>query len=157
MTGDGDGWDQPSIGVLKSYDGGITWDTTGLYYTLQASGPASIVGTRVLINPDDTSMVLAATSIGLFISHNSGLTWKETLAQDVKSVEYEPFHSSTVYVGTYNGKYFRSTDSGSTFTQDTAGFSSPGMGRVTVAVSPADSNIVYLLSEIQPGENKKDN
>jgi hypothetical protein len=146
-TGDGDGWDQATIGLLKSTDGGNTWDTTGLFYTLQASGPAYYIGTRVLINPSDTSLILAGASNGLFLSRNGGLTWTQTINDDIKSVEFEPFHSSTVYVGSYNGTYYRSTDSGATFTKDTVGLPISGVGRLTVAVSPADSNVVYVLAE----------
>jgi len=146
-TGDGDGWDQPTIGVLKSYDGGNTWDTTGLYDSLQHSGPYYVIGTRVLINPADTSLILTGTTNGLYLSTNSGLTWTQTLSTNVKSVEFEPFHSSTVYVGTYDGQFFRSLDSGFTFVKDSIGLPNVNIGRVTVGVSPADSNVVYLLEE----------
>lgn len=146
-TGDGDGWDQASIGILKSYDGGNTWDTTSLYWTLQISGPSYFMGTRVLINPDDTALVLAGMSNGLFVSSNSGATWKQTLNEDVKSIEFEPYHPSTVYVGTYDGKFFRSVDSGFTFVMDSTDFPASGVGRMTVGVSPADSNRVYVLAE----------
>ena len=36
-TGDAHGSDTYSIGVLKSLDGGITWDTTGLAYNVGQS------------------------------------------------------------------------------------------------------------------------
>lgn len=146
-TGDGDGWDQASIGLLKSYDGGVTWDSTSLYWALQISGPSYFMGTRVLINPVDTALVLAGMSNGLFVSGNSGATWTQTLNEDIKSVEFEPYHPSTVYVGTYDGRFYRSVDSGFTFVQDTADFPASGVGRVTVGVSQADSNRVYVLTE----------
>jgi photosystem II stability/assembly factor-like uncharacterized protein len=147
-TGDGDGTDETTIGILKSYDGGKTWDTTGMSYTLQTSGPAYTTVNQLLINPNDTNIVLAATSFGFYMSTNSGYTWKNTLNQNIKSIEFEPMHPATVYAATYYGEFFRSVDSGHTFTRVITGLPSPALvGRLQIAVTPADSNVVYLLAE----------
>src|ERR1700739_3497665 len=79
-TGDGDGSvsavQTPStIGVMKSTDGGVTWNPTGLHYTLQTSGPSLYTVNELKINPKNTSIIVAATSFGLYYTSNAGVTW----------------------------------------------------------------------------------
>jgi hypothetical protein len=66
-TGDGDGSDTNSTGVLKSTDGGVTWQTTGLNWTVSQGRRIR----KLLMDPDDTNMLLAATSDGLYITTNA--------------------------------------------------------------------------------------
>ena len=47
-TGDAHGSDTYSIGVLKSLDGGATWDTTGLVYNVSQSNEIS----KLEMNPN---------------------------------------------------------------------------------------------------------
>jgi hypothetical protein len=61
-TGDGDAGDTPSIGILKSTDGGVTWNTTGLTFAKSSS----VEIRRIIINPAGTQTVLAATSLGIY-------------------------------------------------------------------------------------------
>jgi hypothetical protein len=85
-TGDGDAGDAYSSGVIKSYDGGNTWHTTGLnwpptyYYTSYS----------LLINPVDTNTMILSSSAGIFISHNAGNSWTNVSTYDVKQILYNP-------------------------------------------------------------------
>ncbi|MFI5151094.1 MAG: T9SS type A sorting domain-containing protein [Bacteroidia bacterium] len=143
-TGDGDGYDGTTIGLLKSIDGGQTWDTTGLYYTLQNSGPNYIELTRILISPARDSSLYCGTSQGLYYSADAGLTWTRLLNAWIRSVEFEPGHPATLFAGDYSGNFYRCTD-GMTFTHITSGLPSIA-GRMGIGVSPADSNIVYVAA-----------
>ncbi len=101
-TGDGDGINSiyttvTTIGVLKSTDGGTTWNATGLSYTLASSGPSYATINNIFVNPTDTSIVLAATSFGMYYSSNSGATWTQEVNEDFMSLCYEPSHPSMVY------------------------------------------------------------
>ncbi len=144
-TGDIDGYAVPTVGVLKSVDGGNTWDTTGLYWTMQTSGPGYYETSRLLISPINDSIIYAGTNQGLYYSTNMGLTWTRILVQSIRDIQFEPFHPLTIYVGTDYGTFFRCTN-GKTFTQITTGLPSSGAGRIGVAVSPADSNVVYVTA-----------
>ena len=66
-TGDCDGRDTYSVGVLKSIDGGLTWNSTGLTFTNTYTFAGDI-----LINPTDSNMILVATSQGIYKSTNAG-------------------------------------------------------------------------------------
>jgi photosystem II stability/assembly factor-like uncharacterized protein len=137
-----------TIGVLKSIDGGTTWNPTGLSYTQASTGPAYGTVTELAINPNNTNIIIAATSNGMYYSSNAGTTWAQEDSEYFKSVELEPFHPSTVYAATGDGKFFRSTDGGITYTQVTAGLPAFGLtARMTIAVTIADSNYVYVVAE----------
>ncbi len=152
-TGDCDGpaadfWSISTIGVLKSTDGGNTWNPTGLSYTQQSTGPGYGTVTELALNPVNTNIIIAATSNGMYYSANAGATWTQEDTEYFKSVEFEPFHPSTVYAATGDGKFFRSIDGGMSFNQVTNGLPAFGLtARMTIAVTPADSNYVYLVAE----------
>ncbi|MBK8852551.1 MAG: hypothetical protein IPN10_00230 [Saprospiraceae bacterium] len=72
-TGDGDGSDTYSVGILKSTDGGVTWQTTGLNWNVSQGRRIR----KILMDPDDTNMLLAATSDGLYRTINAGTNWTQ--------------------------------------------------------------------------------
>ena len=61
-TGDKDAADNYSVGVLKSTDGGTTWNTTGLDWTINQNRTIA----KLIMNPDDPSILFAATTNGLY-------------------------------------------------------------------------------------------
>ena len=150
-TGDGDGiyggyTTLSTVGVLKSTDGGTTWNPTGLVYTQANTGPAYSTVNQLLLDSNNTNYIIAATSFGLFKTTNAGITWAQVDTGDFRSIEFEPFHSGVVYASTFNGEFYRSTDTGSTWTFITAGLPAQTNGnRIKIAVTPADSNYVYLV------------
>ncbi|MGP8214299.1 MAG: VPS10 domain-containing protein [Bacteroidia bacterium] len=136
-----------TIGVLKSTDGGNTWNATGLKYSQSASGPYYMVINQLQINPDNPDIIWAASSFGLWKSADSGVTWKNMLNDDIRSLEFEPFHTSVMYAGDNSGIFYRSSDGGSTFTRITSGLPLADAARMSIGVSVADSNRVYVLAE----------
>src|SRR6185436_5677025 len=77
-TGDGDGTgggvQNPmsySVGVLKSTDGGTTWEPTGLNWQTSSSHRIH----RLLISPENPLLLLAATDAGVYRSVNGGDNW----------------------------------------------------------------------------------
>lgn len=142
-TGDVDAGDTYSTGILKSIDGGITWNSTGLTWPV-ANGRR--IG-RLLINPLSPNTLFAATSQGLYRTNNGGTNWTLLKIGNYKDMEYKPGDTSTVYAVT-SGSFFRSTTGGNTsasFTQITSGLATSGV-RLSLAVTPADPNYVYILN-----------
>lgn len=145
-TGDKDASDTYSIGVLKSTDGGATWNTTGLTFT----NTTTLAG-DLIMNPNDPNMLWAATSVGIYRTINAGATWTNEQPGDFSqgSLRVKPGDPNTVYAVS-NNKFYRSTNAGDTFTTITSGlpFNS---GRLLLDVTPANANYVYILSATTAG------
>ncbi len=137
-TGDRDVTDNRSIGVLKSTDGGLTWNTTGISYTLSDNDMVY----KLLVNPTDNNTILAATTNGLYKTTNGGTTWSTQLSSVAFiDLEYKPGSPTTIYGSTKSGDMYRSTDSGANWTQT---LSTSGR-RVELAVTAANPAIIYAL------------
>lgn len=130
------GGDSKSIGVLKSIDGGNTWNTTGLSWTTSQSRFIS----KLLINPLNTVEVFAFTSAGIYRTRNSGTTWTLVTPGYYKDAEYKPGDTTTIYAANASNIY-RSTNGGQSFTN----IYSTGYKQIRIAVTPADPNYLYIV------------
>jgi len=146
-TGERDGWTTFSIGVLKSTDGGLHWDTTGLNYLAEDLEAVN----KLLINPENPEVLIAATSKGIYKTNNSGGSWNKVLnASFVKELMFKPGNSNIIYATTFNinggANIYKSTDGGNSFDLMTnTGIDYSQVCRITLATSPANSNIIYAL------------
>ncbi|MBL7942330.1 MAG: hypothetical protein JNM00_06175, partial [Flavobacteriales bacterium] len=141
-TSDGDAGDTYSIGVLKSTDAGATWNPTGLNWQVTQTR----VINRLLIHPTNTQIVIAATSDGIYRTTNGGTTWTQELAGSYKDLKFKPGTPATVYATGNADDFFRSTDTGDNWTQITTGLPTSGVSRMSLAVSAANANYVYILA-----------
>jgi photosystem II stability/assembly factor-like uncharacterized protein len=137
-TGDPFGGTSASIGVLKSKDGGKTWNPTGLNYP--ASRDRMI--TKLLADPDQPEKLLVAASDGVHVSIDGGATFVKSqgIAEHVWDLERHPTDARIVYASAKS--FYRSVDGGLTFTVV------PGVNaglRMLIAVSPAEPDWVYVL------------
>lgn len=140
-TGDKDGSDSYSIGVMKSIDGGLTWNTTGLSFTNTNTFAGDIV-----INPTNVNELLVATSDGIYKTSNAGATWSQVRTGSFSqgTIRLKPNNPNTVYAVS-NNRFVRSTNFGSTFTTITSGLPT-NSSRMLLDVTPADENVIYILS-----------
>ncbi len=140
-TGDGDGNDTYSVGVLKSYDGGVTWETTGLDWAI----PYMRVSHKLLMSPVDNNVLLVATDEGIWKTENAGESWISVHNGDIEDMEYHPTDPSIVYA---NGNaFYRSTDGGDSFESVINGLpSNSDVSRYSTAVSEDEPDWVYLLA-----------
>ncbi|HET8886245.1 MAG TPA: T9SS type A sorting domain-containing protein [Salinimicrobium sp.] len=138
-TGDEDAGDTYSIGVLKSTDGGETWETTGLVF---GSGYSYV--SEIYVNPNNTDVVLVSTSDGMYKSTNAGVSFSMVKSGSFRDIKVHPGNSSIIYAVTSNN-FFKSTDAGDTFTLINSGLPFVA-GRQVLAVTPAAPNNVYILS-----------
>jgi photosystem II stability/assembly factor-like uncharacterized protein len=140
-TGDGDGSDTYSIGVLKSTDGGATWNTTGLNWTVTQSR----VIRKILMHPTDPLTLFAATSNGTYRTTNGGTSWTQVQSGiSVQDVEFKPGDPSIVY--TCTDQFYRSTNGGASFTLVTTGLpTAANINRFKIAVSPHQPDWVYVV------------
>ena len=147
-TGDRDGgsmWslgggqynDNNSVGVLKSTDGGTTWNTTGLSFTASQKRTVN----RLLLSPSDNNILYAATSVGVYKTINGGTDWTQLSSDVFIDMEFMPGTPSTIYGSTLTGDIYRSTNDGSTWTQTL----STSHARTELAVSANNSAVVYAI------------
>ncbi|MBI3501923.1 MAG: T9SS type A sorting domain-containing protein [Bacteroidetes bacterium] len=139
-TGDGEAGDNYSVGLLKSTDGGVTWNATGLSFN-----PAQYrLLSRVIVDPTNGNNIYVATSAGIYKSTNAASTFTQVLAGSFKSMELKPGTPSTIYCcGT---EFYYSTNSGSTWTKATGFPAAASLSRLTLAVSAASATTVYVNS-----------
>lgn len=139
-TGDGDGTDTYSIGVIKSTDGGGTWSPTGLDWHTSASRT-----TRALrMHPTDPFILFCATSNGLWRTVNGGTDWTLAAEGSFHDVEFKPDEPDIVYA--CGDRFFRSSDGGQSFDPIDAGLPDDSeVNRMRIAVTPADPLMVYVL------------
>jgi hypothetical protein len=140
LTGDGNGGDNPSIGLLKTTDGGLSWAQTGLNWKRD-----SLVRCyKVLRNPFALQTIYVASSVGLLKSTDGGTTWINAQVGYFMDVEIKPGSSTTMYAST-NTAFYLSTNSGTNWTQITI----PGLAgpdRCAVAISTAATSTVYFAA-----------
>src|SRR5690606_12295244 len=137
-TGDGDGSDTYSIGVLKSRDAGQTWDTTGFTNTIYQQRTTK----KILIDPENSAKLYVAASDGLYLSTDSGATWTRKILGNFYDIEFQPGNSDVVYAST--NQIHVSTNGGSSFSVVSTGAPSQfSTRRIELAVTPDDSTYVY--------------
>lgn len=143
-TGDGDANDNYSLGVMKSTDGGASWNTTGLTWT-ESSGRTL---RRLLINPSNPNILIAGGGSGIWRTTDGGVNWTQVTSSSVRDLEFMPNNPSVIYAGK-NGsttvQVMKSTDGGATWFNLTGGLPTAGVYRTAIGVSPANANYVYAF------------
>lgn len=167
LTGDGDsnggdnyfveGFDyiRPSIGVIKSTDGGVTWNRTGDFGI-----PGFYTGYKLIQSPTNSSLLIAATSEGLYRTTNAGGTWELVSPNTDRyfDVEWKPGSSLRLYAATHQNFYI-SLNAGASFTNQDNNFDFPigTATRISVAVTPANPSCVYVFAGYTDGNGNSAN
>jgi len=153
-------------GLYRSDDSGKTWKNVGLK-TSEHIG-------RIAIDPKDSNIVYVAAQgplwgpggdRGLFKTTDGGKTWKNILNisenTGVTDVVIDPQNPETIYAASYQRRrhmftlidggpesaIYKSTDAGATWNKVRAGLPTTEMGRIGLAISPVDSNVIYATIE----------
>ena len=144
VTGDADATDTYSIGILKSIDSGLTWNTTGLSYAVDQQKTVN----KVIINPNFTDSLYAVTNQNILISADAGSTWQTTGALGRwRDIEFKPNNPSVAYAAKQSGgssTIYRTTDGGANWNLITNGLAGSRY-RPLLAVTPANPEVIYAL------------
>jgi len=174
-VGSGESNSQRSVGygdgIYRSVDGGKSWENLGLK-------KSEHIG-RVVIDPRDSKVVYVAAEgplwgaggdRGLYKSVDGGKNWKAVLTisenTGVVDVALDPSNPDVVYAAAYQRRrhvftlidggpesaIYKSTDAGATWNKLKSGLPSVDLGRIGLAVSPADPNVVYATVEAADGK-----
>jgi hypothetical protein len=153
-------------GVLRSTDGGNTWQQQGSASFLRSTGGVRI--SKVVIDnatagSTTTTVVLAATSGGLYRSMDSGNTWVRVLVVISSDIVQDPTPGSTVMYAAAGGAggssgignppngIYKSIDAGATWTILTGvapnTLPTTNVGRINLAISQSAPGTVYAAIE----------
>jgi len=158
-------------GVYRSADGGASWKNMGL--------KASEHIGRIVIDPRDTNVVYVAAQgplwnpggdRGLYKTTDGGATWERVLhiSDDtgVNEVHMDPRDPDVLYASAYQRRrhvwtlinggpesgIWKSTDAGATWVELEKGLPEVDMGRIGMALSPANPDVIYAIVEAQRDE-----
>ncbi len=137
-TGDGYWQSSWSVGVLKSINGGTTWNATGLTFNVNQQRQIR----KIIVNPTNTLIVMAATNVGIYRSVDGGTNWTPSNNLNTYDLEFNTAGTNTVYAAGLS--FSISVDGGATFSQVSNGIPAGG-GRTAIAVTTADPNYVYAV------------
>jgi len=169
-VGSGENNSQRSVsygdGVYRSDDGGRSWKNVGLK-------TSEHVG-RIVIDPRNSDHVYVAAQgplwsaggdRGLFKTTDGGKSWKNVLSisenTGVTDVVIDANNPDTLYAASYQRRrhvwtfidggpesaMYKSTDAGATWNKLRAGLPNVDMGRIGLAISPVDTNVIYATIE----------
>jgi photosystem II stability/assembly factor-like uncharacterized protein len=169
-VGTGENNSQRSVGygdgVYRSLDGGRSWKNMGLK-TSEHIG-------KILVDPKDSDVVYVAAQgplwasggdRGVYKSADGGKTWKAVLTisenTGASDLWMDPRDPSVLYATAYQrrrhvwgmvhggpeGAIWKTTDAGATWRKLEKGIPKADLGRIGLAVSPADPDVVYALIE----------
>lgn len=157
-------------GVYKSEDGGKSWKNMGLK-TSEHIG-------RIVVDPEDANIVYVAAygplwssggERGIYKTKDGGKTWDRILNVSehtgFSEIHMDPRNNKVLYatahqrqrkVFTYVGGgpesgLYKSTDAGATWNKITSGLPSGDLGRFTLAISPVNPDVLYLMVEAREG------
>ena len=141
-TGDWDGVNNRSLGVLKSTDSGDNWANTGLMFSLTDNNLIS----KLLIDPNNVNTVFATTKNSIKRTTDGGNTWADVHIENnsfFNDIQYKTGSNSIIYATTKNGEFYRSTNNGDTWSL----VSSPANNRLDIAQTANDVNLLLSLDE----------
>ena len=162
---------QQGDGAYRSADGGETWERAGLEETQNIA--------RIRIHPEDCDIAWAAAfgkhsapnpERGVFKTTDGGATWRRVLHKSDKAgavdISVDATNPDVVYASVWeawrrswgmssggeDSGLWKSTDGGESWSEITAriGLSEGPVGKIGVAVSPANPNRVWALVEHEP-------
>lgn len=154
-------------GVYRSLDAGASWENMGLKNSEHIS--------RIIVHPNDPDKIWVAAQgplwskggeRGVFLSEDGGVTWQQTLGDaewtGATDLVIDPRNPDRLYAATWQRHrtvaaylgggpetaLYRSEDGGKTWTKMKKGLPSGAMGKIGMAISPQNPDIIYAAIEL---------
>jgi len=98
----------PSIGVLKTTDGGKTWNTTGYNNSNQPIGSTGLdFVSTIIVHPDNSNRVILGTDDGLYESTNGGASFNRIANGTFRDIKLNPVDRNILHCALNNSNNFR--------------------------------------------------
>lgn len=174
-VGTGENNNQRSVaygdGIYKSIDAGRTWTNVGLK-------DSEHIG-KITIDPRNSDVVYVAAygplwspggDRGLYKTTDGGETWEDVLTisehTGVSEIHMDPRNPDILFATAHQRRrrvwtqisggpesaIYKSVDAGKTWKKINRGLPSGDIGRIGMAISPADPNRIYAIVEAQGGQ-----
>lgn len=145
LTGDGDGRHVPSMGVLKSYNGGWDWVPTSLTWDRDEDR----YGYKMIMHPDDPSRMYVAANTGVYITTDGWNTYDSELTYTtIRDIDFVPGSPDTLFA-TATKSVYKSVNGGENWdylNDNNIGLPYPSdFSRTAVAISPDSPETMYAL------------
>lgn len=154
-------------GVYKSIDGGETWKNMGLTSSEHIS--------KIVVHPTNPNVVWVASQgplwnkggeRGVYKTTDGGISWKRVLGNSewtgATEIVIDPRDPEVLYAATWDrhrtvaalmgggpgSGLHRSTDGGETWTKLTQGLPTSNMGKIGLAISPQQPDVLYAAIEL---------
>jgi len=174
-VGSGENNNQRSVaygdGVYKSEDGGKSWQHMGLKNSEHIG--------KIIVHPENSDVVYVAAigplwskggDRGLYKTEDGGKTWNSIIEVDehtgVNDVVMDPRDPNVLYASTHQRRrhvytyvgggpgsgLHKSEDGGATWKKIQKGLPNEELGRIGLAISPANPEIIYAIVEAANGK-----
>lgn len=154
-------------GVFKSSDGGESWTNVGLEQSEHIS--------KIIVHPTDPNTVWVASQgplwskggeRGVFKTTDGGQNWKQTLGDKewtgatdmiidprdpnlIYAATWDRHRTVAAYIGGGPGTgLYKSTNGGDTWHELTSGLPDSNMGKIGMAISPQNPDVLYAAIEL---------
>jgi len=154
-------------GIYRSEDAGSKWENMGLKTSCHIS--------KIIIHPQNSSILWVATQgsqwskggqRGLYKSKDNGKHWKKVLGDNewvgVTDIVMDPRDPNQLYAATWQRHrnvaaymgggpgtaLYRSIDGGDTWEKLTKGLPKSNMGKIGLAISPQNPDVLYAVIEL---------
>ena len=175
-VGTGENNNQRSVaygdGIYKSTDGGMSWENIGLKNSEHIG--------KIIVHPENSDIVWVAAigplwssggDRGVYMTVDGGKTWEATLTIDkhtgVTDLVIDPQNPNILYaaafqrarhVFTYLGggpgsSIYKSVDGGLSWNETNSGLPGVDLGRIGLAISPVNPDLVYAIVEAAQGKS----
>jgi len=158
-------------GIYRSADGGDTWTNMGLAATEHIS--------QIIVHPDDPNTIWVAAQgplwssggeRGVYKTTDGGQTWTNVLEIDewtgVTDIIIDPRNPDRLYAAAWQRQrsiaayigggpgsgIYASEDGGESWTRQEGGLPTGNLGKIGLAISPQDPDVIYAAIELERRE-----
>ena len=136
------------VGILKTIDGGDTWT----HLTSTSNNLDWTFVNRIIVDPNNSDVVLAATNTGIFRSEDGGQSFSTVAIEQggpIQDLRAKPDNFNVQFASVNGVGILRSTDGGKTWENSFAGLIYPS-ARIELAISQSHPEVVWASVEGDP-------